>query len=214
MAALATPSAASRTLRGRLLPRDFSFASGTANRIAYRPADEVRTINLGVTRTEQRLALADDFYLFDTPGMLWPRIVVPQSGVHLAASGAVGRNAYDDEVVALELLDILKVSYPGLLAARYALGLSAEAWSTTEAEVLLEAIGRQRGALVSGGRVDAQKAAELVIADFRATLLGRITLETPEQFQHWLAAGQAADAERARQKLARTPERARKPRKR
>jgi len=168
----------------------------------------------GVTRTEQRLALADDFYLFDTPGMLWPRIVVPQSGVHLAASGAVGRNAYDDEVVALELLDILKVSYPGLLAARYALGLSAEAWSTTEAEVLLEAIGRQRGALVSGGRVDAQKAAELVIADFRATLLGRITLETPEQFRHWLAAGQAADAERARQKQARTPERVRKPRER
>ena len=50
----------------------------------------------GVTRTESRIALADDFYLYDTPGMLWPRIVVPESGFNLAASGAVGRNAYDD----------------------------------------------------------------------------------------------------------------------
>ena len=66
-------------------------------------------------------------YLFDTPGMLWPRIIVPQSGLHLAASGAVGRNAYDDETVALDLLDLLKVEYPAVLEARYAFGLAPEA---------------------------------------------------------------------------------------
>ena len=81
----------------------------------------------GVTRTEQRLVLADDFYLYDTPGMLWPRIIVPQSGFHLAASGAVGRNAYDDQEVALELLDNLKLAYPGLLIARYGFGLTPDA---------------------------------------------------------------------------------------
>lgn len=153
----------------------------------------------GVTRTEQRLVLADDFYLFDTPGMLWPRIVVPQSGFHLAASGAVGRNAYDDQEVALELLDGLKLAYPALLLARYGFGFTAEALAQVPADELLEAIGRQRGALVSGGRVDAQKAAELVIADFRAALLGRITLETPEQYLQWRRAGQAADALRRQQ---------------
>ena len=58
----------------------------------------------GITKLEQRITLADDFYLWDTPGMLWPRIVVVESGYNLAASGAIGRNAYDEELVALELL--------------------------------------------------------------------------------------------------------------
>jgi ribosome biogenesis GTPase A len=154
----------------------------------------------GVTRNEQRVALADDVYLYDTPGVLWPRIVVPQSGIHLAASGAVGRNAYDDQEVAMELLDNLKLAYPGLLRARYPLGDSDAALAQMPAEDMIDAIGRQRGALVSGGRVDAQKAAELVIADFRAALMGRITLETPTQYLAWLKAGQAADAERQRLK--------------
>jgi hypothetical protein len=62
----------------------------------------------GITKLEQRITLADDFYLWDTPGMLWPRIIVAKSGYNLAASGAVGRNAFDEEEVALELLDYLK----------------------------------------------------------------------------------------------------------
>jgi ribosome biogenesis GTPase A len=159
----------------------------------------------GVTRTEQRLVLADDFYLYDTPGMLWPRIIVPQSGFHLAASGAVGRNAYDDQEVVLELLDNLKLAYPGLLIARYGFGLTPDALADVPAEELLETIGRQRGALVSGGRVDAQKAAELVIGDFRATLMGRITLETPQQYLEWLRAGRAADALRRQERQAERP---------
>jgi ribosome biogenesis GTPase A len=154
----------------------------------------------GVTRNEQRVALADDVYLYDTPGVLWPRIVVPQSGIHLAASGAVGRNAYDDQEVAMELLDNLKLAYPALLRARYPMGDSDAALAQMPAEDMLDTIGRQRGALVSGGRVDAQKAAELVIADFRTALMGRITLETPTQYLAWLKAGQAADAERQRLK--------------
>lgn len=156
----------------------------------------------GVTRTESRLVLADDFYLFDTPGMLWPRIIVPESGFHLAASGAVGRNAYDDQEVALELLGRLKTAYPDLLAARYRLELSPQAVAAANDEDLLEAIGRQRGALAGGGKVNWQKAAELVIADFRAVLIGRITLETPEEFGRWLQAGRQADAERAERKKA------------
>jgi ribosome biogenesis GTPase A len=154
----------------------------------------------GVTRTESRIALADDFYLYDTPGMLWPRIVVPESGFNLAASGAVGRNAYDDEEVAWELLDKLKTDYPGRLDARYQLGLSPEALAATPDDELLDAIGRQRGALAGGGKVNRQKAAELLIADFRALHIGRITLETPEQFAAWLKAGLAADRARAERK--------------
>ncbi len=164
----------------------------------------------GITRNEQRIALADDFYLFDTPGMLWPRIVVPESGFNLAASGAVGRNAYDDQEVALELLAKLKNAYAPLLEARYRLGLSAEAMAALHDDELLDAIGRKRGALAGGGAVNGQKAAELVIADFRSGALGRITLETPEEFTRWLKAGLAVDADRQGRKKERAPK-SRKP---
>ena len=164
----------------------------------------------GVTRTEARIALADDFYLYDTPGMLWPRIVVPESGFNLAASGAVGRNAYDDQEVALELLDKLKLAYAADLEARYKLGLSVDQIVEAKDEELLEAIGRKRGALAAGGRIDWQKTAELVIADFRSNAIGCVTLETPEVFQGWLKAGQSADAERQSRKQTRKPAKRRK----
>lgn len=146
----------------------------------------------GVTKLEQRVTIADDFYLYDTPGVLWPRIIVAQSGYNLAASGAVGRNAFDEQEVALELLEYLRRHYAPSLAARYGL----ENPGVLSDEQLLDAIGRKRGALQSGGRVNAQKAAEAAIMDFRSAALGRITLETPEEFAQWLAEGKKLDAER------------------
>ena len=147
----------------------------------------------GVTKLEQRIALADDFYLYDTPGVLWPRIIVAQSGYNLAASGAIGVNAFDEEEVALELLNYLIPHYPQALHARYKVN---DVPSHSD-EQLLEAIGRQRGAVQSGGRVNTAKAADIVIHDFRSGALGRVTLETPGEFAQWLAEGKQADAERA-----------------
>ena len=152
----------------------------------------------GVTKIEQRIVLADDFYLYDTPGVLWPRIIVAQSGYNLAASGAIGINAFDDEEVALELLNYLIPHYPEALSARYKI---ADVASHTDEE-MLDAIGRQRGAIQSGGRVNTTKAADIVIHDFRSAALGRLTLETPTEFAAWLALGQQADAERAVRKEA------------
>jgi ribosome biogenesis GTPase A len=63
-------------------------------------------------------------------------------------------------------------------------------------EQVLEAIGRKRGAIQSGGRINLQKAADIVIHDFRHAVMGRMTLETPEEFADWLARGQKMDAER------------------
>ena len=154
----------------------------------------------GITKVEQRIVLASDFYLFDTPGMLWPRIGVEQSGYNLAASGAVGRNAFSEEEVALELLGYLKQHYPAPLAERYKLD-DVEALAD---EALLAEIGRKRGALQSGGRINLQKAAEVVVYDFRAGNLGRVTLETPAEFAAWLAAGQLLDAQRELKKKKRT----------
>jgi ribosome biogenesis GTPase A len=161
----------------------------------------------GITRQEQRIVLADDFYLYDTPGMLWPKIIVPESGYHLAASGAVGRNAYDEEEVALELLRTLQRPYAGQIEGRYKLGLTPDAIAGLPDHELLLAIGRRRGALMPGGRLNAQKAAEVVLTDFRTGALGRITLETPEEFGRWLAAGRQAEAELAAQRKQRLAER-------
>src|SRR5574343_691363 len=156
----------------------------------------------GVTRIEQRINLASDFYLFDTPGMLWPKISVESSGYHVAASGAVGRNAYDEEGVALELLQSLKPAYADLLAARYKLD-DVAAIPTQHDDELLELIARKRGAVMSGGRVNLTKAAEIGLNDYRSAVLGRITLETPDEFEVWWAEGEALEAERQRKKALR-----------
>jgi ribosome biogenesis GTPase A len=146
----------------------------------------------GVTKIEQRIVLQDGFYLFDTPGVLWPRIIVAKSGYNLAASGAIGRNAFDEEEVALELLDYLRQHYAPQVEARYKITGVADQTD----EQILEAVGRKRGALLPGGRINLQKAADLVIHDFRAAAMGRLTLETPAEFAQWLAHGQKLDAER------------------
>jgi ribosome biogenesis GTPase A len=155
----------------------------------------------GITKTEQRITLADGFYLFDTPGVLWPRIIVEQSGFNLAASGAIGVNAFDEEVVALALLNYLIPNYPQALLERYKLDVQG-----MNDEQALNAIGRHRGAVQSGGRINTTKAANIVIQDFRANALGLVTLETPDEFAQWLKEGKQADAERASRKKARKAE--------
>jgi ribosome biogenesis GTPase A len=161
----------------------------------------------GVTKVEQRIALANDFDLYDTPGMLWPRIVVEQSGWHLAASGAIGRNAYDDVEVALNLLSSVRRPYAARLQERYKL----PALEALTDEELLTEIGRKRSALMTGGRVHLQKAAELAITDFRTGAWGRITLETPADFAQWQAQGEAKELARQAKAAARvarkTPQR-------
>ena len=135
--------------------------------------------------------------------MLWPRIIVAKSGYNLAASGGVGRNAFDEQEVTLELLDYLIVHYPRAIKQRYGLEVRDEEAERLKSEVLLEAIGRKRATVQSGGRVNFQKAAEIVLYDFRQGELGRVSLETPEQYAQWLAAGQVLDAARALKKAAR-----------
>ncbi|WNS83807.1 ribosome biogenesis GTPase YlqF [Neisseria sp. DTU_2021_1001991_1_SI_NGA_ILE_055] len=147
----------------------------------------------GITKAEQRLFLADDFWLYDTPGMLWPKIIVEEGGYNLAAGGAVGRNALDEEEVALELLDYLRRHYLALLQERYQADKDPSShWDDTS---WLEWIAKKRGAVLSGGRVNYQKAAENILTDFREGKIGRITLETPNQWEAWLKKARQKEAE-------------------
>ncbi len=161
----------------------------------------------GITKTEQPIALASDVTLYDTPGLLWPRITVPESGLLLAASGAVGRNAYDEQEVALALLERLQAGYPAALAARYRLASAdqAAALAALPSDQVLERVARQRGYIGSGAVLNLQKAAEAVLNDFRSGAIGRVTLETPEEHAGWVAASLLREAERTAKKAAREP---------
>ncbi|MCX7175216.1 MAG: ribosome biogenesis GTPase YlqF [Proteobacteria bacterium] len=130
-----------------------------------------------VTKTQQRFDLNARMMLVDTPGMLWPKIEHPSDGLMLAASHAVGRNAVIDEEVAVFLGDILLARYAGLVSARY--GFSSKGM---DGAGLLEAVARKRGCLLKGkgGEPDLEKAAMLLLTDYRSGALGRVSLETPE----------------------------------
>ena len=129
-----------------------------------------------VTKSQQRIDISNRLTLYDTPGMLWPKIDHPIDGLMLAASHAVGVNAYIDEEVATWLAGFLLEHYPALLKARY--GIDAE---TTDAVGVIETIARKRGCLIKGrgGEFDLEKAAAILLVDYRSGALGRITLETP-----------------------------------
>ncbi|MBR1819970.1 MAG: ribosome biogenesis GTPase YlqF [Neisseriaceae bacterium] len=151
----------------------------------------------GVTKAEQRLILADDFWLYDTPGMLWQKIIVPESGYNLAIAGSVGRNAMDEEDVALYLISYLKNNYLENLQQRYSLN---ELGEQTHDDEWLTHIAKRRGAILSGGHANYQKAAEIVLQDFRSNALGDITLETPDEFASWLKIAQEIEKQKQAQK--------------
>lgn len=144
----------------------------------------------GITKGQQRILLTDEIELYDTPGMLWPKILVPQAGYNLAASGAVGRNALDEEEVALELLAYVMPRYVDELKARY----NVADFDGLQDWQLMEEIGKKRGAMLPGGRVNIQKTAELILTDFRAGAIGRISLEKPDEWAVWEKAAKEADA--------------------
>jgi ribosome biogenesis GTPase A len=127
-----------------------------------------------VTKGKQQVVLKNGMILSDHPGILWPKIEEDDSSLRLALGGALPDRALDYESVALFGAEFFLKRYPRLLAARYKF---AEVPPT--ADELLVAIGRLRGGLRSGGKVDLHKAADVLIHDFRSGALGRISLEGP-----------------------------------
>ena len=138
-----------------------------------------------VTKSQQRVVLSPRLVLVDTPGLMWPKIEHDSDGYMLAASHAIGRNAVLEEEVAVFLADILLRRYPQSLAERYKLALEG-----LDAAGVVDAVARRRGCLVKGrpGEPDLEKAAMILLTDYRSGTLGRISLETPETRQAMLAA--------------------------
>ncbi|HIT68170.1 MAG TPA: ribosome biogenesis GTPase YlqF [Candidatus Merdisoma merdipullorum] len=126
----------------------------------------------GVTRGAQWVRLNKQVELLDTPGILWPKFEDPAVGLKLALIGSIREEVLNTEELSLELLRYLNEHYAELLQARYELD------EKEEAEQLLE-IARKRGCLKKGGEPDTQKAAAILLEEFRSGKLGRITLEMP-----------------------------------
>ena len=127
-----------------------------------------------VTKGQQRIRLEEGLYLYDTPGMLWPKIINENSGYRLAVTSAIKDTAFDHEEIACFAAKYLITAYPEQLRSRYKLTyLPAD-----ECE-LIEAIGKARGCIKSGGRVDFHKASEILINEIRDKTLGAISFETP-----------------------------------
>jgi ribosome biogenesis GTPase A len=145
-----------------------------------------------ITRQQQLIMLNEHWRLRDTPGVLWPKVENEASGYRLAATGAVRDTAMDSAEVATYLLDHLCRSYANRLQERYGKSLPLD-----DSVQTLEAIGRLRGCLGSGALVDFDRAGRLLLSEFRAGLLGGITLETPGMRDHELVESEKRLAERA-----------------
>ncbi len=129
----------------------------------------------GVTRGKQWVSLSGGIELLDMPGVLWPKFEDPQAGERLAFVGSVKDDVLDVEHLAVRLLEVLAPREGERLAARYR--LAPEEVAELDPFGLLEAIGRRRGMLLPGGRVNTERAAITVVDEFRGGQWGPITLE-------------------------------------
>lgn len=133
----------------------------------------------GVTRGKQWVTVDQGLLLLDTPGILWPKFEDPEAGMRLAYTGAVKDDVIDIESLACSLMRMLWIRYPDAVRGRYKIDLPPEA----EGWELLEAAGRKRGFLVSGGDVDLERMARVLMEEYRSSKLGRFTFETPEMLE-------------------------------
>ncbi len=159
-----------------------------------------------VTKGQQRIALKEhNILLFDTPGMLWGNIENMNSGYRLAATGAIKDTAMDIDDVGFFTAEYLIQEYPQGLIERYQLKHAP----TTELE-FLEELGRKRGCLRSGGRVDLVKASKILLTELRAGTLGGITFETPAMMEKELKETAIIVAKKELQKAERKVQRKKK----
>ena len=146
-----------------------SFAGKAAAKTGNKP---------GVTKGNQWIRLNKNVELLDTPGILWPKFEDPRVGMMLAYTGAVKENVIDLEELACFLMTLLHKHYPQALLDRY----QVEAPEDIPGWELLELAGRKRGYLVSGGEVNLERMARVLLDEFRGGKLGKFTLEMPEDY--------------------------------
>lgn len=153
-----------------------SFINRMAGKSRAKVADKP-----GVTRHNQWFTIGNGIELLDTPGVLWPKFDDPKVGDKLAFIGSVKDEVTDSETMACRLLEVLKSDYIDLLCERYK--LDREAVALAQSYEVLEFIAKKRGMLLRGGEYDYERASVMLLDEYRAGKLGRISFEKPELYK-------------------------------
>ncbi len=126
----------------------------------------------GVTKGKQWLTLKNNMQLLDTPGILWPKFEDPNVGLNLAFCGSIKDEILDVSTLGLELVKVLQSKYPDKLVERYKIDEIDE-----DPLITMEKIAQKRGCILSGGRIDYERCARMILDEFRSGKIGNITLE-------------------------------------
>ena len=141
----------------------------------------------GVTRGKQWVPVDRQLELLDTPGILWPKFEDQSVGLHLAYTGAVKDEILDIETLGCHLMSYLGAHYPDALRTGYKLSdlpeREAEENDVAYGYRLLRSAGRKRGFLISGGEIDTERMAKILLDEFRGGKLGAFTMEAPEEIK-------------------------------
>ena len=128
-----------------------------------------------ITKGQQKINLRNGIMLIDTPGILWPKIEDPESGLKLAALGSIRNTAVGYDEIAIYIIKFLMQKYPDYLKARYKIDLLSQ-----DEHEIIELLAKKRGCLSKGGKIDLTKISEIIADDLRRGAYGQITLESKE----------------------------------
>ena len=174
-----------RKIRAMVLGIPNVGKSSFINRISKRTTAGVGN-KPGVTKQKQWIRINDKIELLDTPGVLWPKFESEEVGLNLAFTGTIKEEILPKVEIAYQLVKYLLENYRNNIVERY--GISKEyienklnqeqPENVNIYEIMLE-IGRKRGCIISGGNIDEEKAARIILDEFKNGKLGKITLEIP-----------------------------------
>ena len=176
IAALEAKGQGSRPLRVMILGIPNVGKSTFINKVAGRKA-AIAGDKPGVTRGKQWINIDSGLDLLDTPGILWPKFDSQAVGEALALTNAIKADVLDKETLAANFMLRLRELYPGVIEARYKFTPDLE----KNGFELLEDAGRKRGFLISGGEVDIERMANILLSEYHDGKLGRISLEAPPE---------------------------------
>jgi len=150
-----------------------TIINGLASRTIAKTGNEP-----AITKTQQRIDLKNGIILFDTPGILWPKIENPESAYRLAITGAIKDTAIDYTDIAYHFIEFITIHYPSQLQKHYQLDEIPQ-----DPLLVLETIGLKRGCVKSGGHIDLDKVSKIIIKDYRSGIIGKLSLENPDMIE-------------------------------
>lgn len=164
----------SQTIKAIILGIPNVGKSTLINTLAKRKATTVGD-KPGVTKNQTWIKINSEFFIMDTPGILWPKFEDPEVGVKLAMCGSIKDELLDMEYLAVKSIEYMKRYYPHFLEQRYQVGIM-------DTDLMIMEIGKKRGFLLKGGIVDYERVYKMLLLELRSLKIGRMSYERPEEF--------------------------------